>query len=63
MTRADLLAEALKLPIQDRVGLAADLLRTLEDEEDLRDLDEARQEMSREGTIPWEKAKAELGLK
>ena len=63
MTRADLLAEALKLSIQERVGLAADILRALEDEEDLRDLEEARQETVREGTIPWEKAKSELGLK
>jgi hypothetical protein len=63
VTREDLLAEALKLPVQERAGLAADLLRALENEEDLRDLDEARREMVLEGTIPWDKAKSELGLK
>ena len=63
VTRQDLLAEALKLPLAERAELASELLQTLEDEEDLRDLQEARLEMEREGTIPWEKAKAELGLK
>ena len=51
------------LLFQDRASLAADLLETLEGEEDLRDLAEARAEVVREGTIPWEKAKSELGLK
>jgi hypothetical protein len=63
VTRQDLLTEALKLPLAERAELASELLQTLEDEEDLRDLQEARLEMEREGTIPWEKAKAELGLK
>ncbi len=63
VTRQDLLAEALKLPLAERAELASELLQTLEDEEDLRDFNEARLEMEREGTIPWEKAKAELGLK
>ena len=39
------------------------LLQKLEDEEDLRDVRAARVEMKRKGTIPWEKVKAELGLK
>jgi antitoxin (DNA-binding transcriptional repressor) of toxin-antitoxin stability system len=38
-------------------------LQKLEDEEDLRDIRAARIEMKRKGTIPWEKVKAELGLK
>jgi hypothetical protein len=63
VTRQDLLTEALKLPLAERAELASQLLQTLEDEEDLRDLQEVRLEMEREGTIPWEKAKAELGLK
>ena len=63
VTRPDLLTEALKLPLAERAELASELLQTLEDEEDLRDLQEVRLEMEREGTIPWEKAKAELGLK
>jgi hypothetical protein len=63
VTRQDLLTEALKLPLAERAELASELLQTLEDEEDLRDLQEVRLEMEREGTIPWEKAKAELGLK
>ena len=63
VTRQDLLTEALKLPLAERAELASELLQALEDEEDLRDLQEVRLEMEREGTIPWEKAKAELGLK
>jgi hypothetical protein len=63
VTRQDLLTEALKLPLAERAELASEILQTLEDEEDLRDLQEVRLEMEREGTIPWEKAKAELGLK
>ncbi|HEX5856049.1 MAG TPA: prevent-host-death family protein [Thermoanaerobaculia bacterium] len=39
------------------------LLQKLENEEDLRDIRAARIEMKRKGTIPWEKVKAELGLK
>lgn len=39
------------------------LLQKLENEEDLRDIHAARIEMKRKGTIPWEKVKAELGLK
>jgi antitoxin (DNA-binding transcriptional repressor) of toxin-antitoxin stability system len=38
-------------------------LQKLEDEEDLKDIRVARAEMKRKGTIPWEKVKAELGLK
>jgi hypothetical protein len=38
-------------------------LQKLEDEEDLRDIRAARAEMQRKGAIPWEKAKASLGLK
>lgn len=38
-------------------------LQKLEDEADLRDIRAARAEMERKGTIPWEKAKASLGLK
>jgi antitoxin (DNA-binding transcriptional repressor) of toxin-antitoxin stability system len=38
-------------------------LQELEDEEDRRDIRAARMEMKRKGTIPWEKVKAELGLK
>jgi hypothetical protein len=37
-------------------------LRRLEDEEDLRDARAALREARRNGTIPWEKVKAELGL-
>ena len=38
-------------------------LQKLEDEEDLKDIRAARVEIKRKGTIPWEKVKAELGLK
>ena len=38
-------------------------LQKLEDEEDLKEIRAARVEMKRKGTIPWEKVKAELGLK
>ena len=38
-------------------------LQKLENEEDLKDIRAARVEMKRKGTIPWEKVKAELGLK
>jgi hypothetical protein len=38
-------------------------LQKLEDDEDLKDIRAARVEMKRKGTIPWEKVKAELGLK
>lgn len=38
-------------------------LQKLEEEEDLKDIRAARVEMKRKGTIPWEKVKAELGLK
>ena len=38
-------------------------LQKLEDDEDLRDIRAARTEMKRKGTIPWEKVKAELGLR
>ncbi len=38
-------------------------LQRLENEEDLRDIRAARIEMRRKGTIPWEKVKAEVGLK
>ena len=38
-------------------------LQKLEDEEDLRDVRAALKEAKRKGTIPWEKVKAELGLR
>jgi len=38
-------------------------LQKLEDDEDLRDIRAARREIKQKGTIPWEKVKAELGLK
>jgi len=38
-------------------------LEKLEDEEDVRDVRAARREIKLKGTIPWEKVKAELGLK
>ena len=38
-------------------------LQKLEDEEDRKDIRAARLEIKRKGTIPWEKVKAELGLK
>ncbi len=39
------------------------LLQKLEDEEDIRDARAALREVRRKGTIPWEKAKVELGFK
>jgi prevent-host-death family protein len=38
-------------------------LQKLEDEEDLKDIREALKEAKEKGTIPWEKVKAELGLR
>jgi hypothetical protein len=58
------------VPRQGRKAMAAvvpiaDLrrLQKLGDEEDLKDIRTARLEMKREETIPWERVKAELGLK
>lgn len=39
------------------------LLQKLEDEEDVRDARAALREARHKGTIPWEKAKVELGFK
>ena len=38
-------------------------LQQLEDQEDIRDARAALKEVRKKGTIPWEKVKAELGLK
>ena len=38
-------------------------LQKLEDEEDIRDARAALKEARKKGTIPWEKVKADLGLK
>ncbi len=38
-------------------------LQQLEDQEDLRDVRAALKEARRKGTIPWERVKAELGLR
>ena len=38
-------------------------LQKLEHDEDLRDVLEALREAKEKGTIPWEKVKAELGLR
>jgi antitoxin (DNA-binding transcriptional repressor) of toxin-antitoxin stability system len=38
-------------------------LQKLEDDEDLKDIRSARIEMKRKGSIPWERVKADLGLK
>lgn len=38
-------------------------LRKIEDEEDRRSIRAARAEMKVKGTTPWEKVKADLGLK
>ncbi len=46
------------IPIEDLKRL-----QKLEDEEDLRDVRAALKEAKRKGTIPWEKVKAELGLR
>ena len=42
------------VPIED--------VKLLEDLEDRLDLEAAREALKEEGTIPWEKVKAELGL-
>jgi prevent-host-death family protein len=42
------------VPIED--------IKLLEELEDLRDLEAARQALKEEGTIPWELVKTELGL-
>lgn len=46
------------IPIEDLKRL-----QKIEDEEDLRDVRAALKEAKRKGTIPWEKVKAELGLR
>ena len=51
-------AVAAVVPIEDLKRL-----QKLEDEEDLRDVRAALKEAKRKGTIPWEKVKAELGLR
>jgi len=45
------------VPVEDLI-----LLERLEDEEDLRDVRASRAETKRKGTIPWDDAKASLGL-
>jgi antitoxin (DNA-binding transcriptional repressor) of toxin-antitoxin stability system len=51
-------AVAAVVPMQDLRRL-----QKLEDEEDLRDVRAALKEARRKGTIPWERVKAELGLR
>ncbi len=50
-------ALAAVVPIED-----VELLEKIENQIDLEDAREALEEAEREGTIPWEKIKAELGL-
>jgi prevent-host-death family protein len=50
-------ALAAVVPIED-----VQLLEELEEREDLKAVRAARREIKREGTVPWERIKKELGL-
>lgn len=66
-TREEVLADALRLPVADRLTIAHELLDTLPDELEGRSTDDPefhaeleRRSADRAGSVPWEQLRDEL---